>query len=113
VEGQVLVRAGWGAIEQQTPRHAEMQQQRVLVVQVTQNVFGAPTEALDPAADQALGETLRQRKTQIGPALVERRDPATTQAGGQRAHGGLDLRQLRHGRTRWPRGALVGARALP
>src|SRR5690606_13972280 len=54
MEGQMLVRAGRRPVEHQAAGHAEVQHERVAVVQVAEDVFGAAREALDAAADQAL-----------------------------------------------------------
>jgi hypothetical protein len=73
-----------------------MQQQALLIVEMAENVLRTAAEPDQPAPDQTLGETLRQREAQIRPALVERGDLASAQPRRQRAHRRLDLRQLRH-----------------
>ena len=84
------------------------------VVELGQNVLGPAPEALHLSPDQALGEVLRQRETEIRAALVECDDPPRHEARGEPTHDGLDLGQLGHaGAIPAARGPLVAPSAVP
>ncbi len=69
VEGQVLVRPGGRPVEQQPARHAEMEQQRLAVVEHQLDEFRPPGEALQPASRQPRGRCSRQGEAEVGAAL--------------------------------------------
>ena len=98
-EGQMLVRAGRQAVEQQAAGHAEMEQEGPIIVEVRQDVLGPAPDPLHPPPDQALGQPFGQREAQVRPPLLERGDPPAGQTRGQRPDDGLDFRQLGHGPT--------------
>ena len=83
------------------------------LVEMDEDVFGAPVEPLDRAARQALDEALRQGKAQIRPALLHVDETAPAQHRLQaRAHR-LDLGKLRHRRLRLPGSAFNPAAWMP
>ena len=81
---------------QEAAGHAKVHGQHLAVVEMHQNVFGPPLEALHCTSRQALGKFLRQRKTQVLAALLDLHEASPGQHRGKPASNGLDFRKLRH-----------------
>ena len=84
-------------INAHAPRHAQMDHERLAVIEFGQQVFCAPPQLLDFATRQALGEMGREGHAQVAAAghdLCE----ATTRHRGREAHfHRLDFGQFGHG----------------
>ena len=78
--------------------HAEMQDEDRTIVEVAQEVFGAPRDPFDAAAREAGGKSPRQRKTQILAPQDGPDDAAAGEGEFQPAADGFDFRQFGHGR---------------
>src|SRR5690606_20872321 len=83
----------------ETSRHAKMADQRRVSFELRQNIFGAPTDRLDPRSRQAFGETRGKGKAQILAAQRDARKTVADQCVGKTAANGFDFRQFRHGAT--------------
>ena len=77
-------------------RHAEMDDQHLIVVQMDQDVFGAPPDGDDPAAGQPLDHAVGERDAQIGPALLDPGQHPPLHLHGEPAADGFDFRQFGH-----------------
>ena len=77
-------------------RHAEMEQQQAVGVELDQDVFAAARERADPGPVEPLGQRRRKRPAQIGPAQLGAHDPAAAHFQRQAAPDGLDFGQFGH-----------------
>ena len=101
VENDVVMGVvGWpGAVgmDGHTPRHAEMGDQHHAVVELDQNVLGAPFDGGDPAPGEALGKGFGEGHAEIGAALLDPDEGAAHQMGREAAADGFDFGKLGHG----------------
>ena len=68
----------------------------IVVVEMNQDVLGAPIDAKDSSTLQPSGKARRQRKAQIGPPLNDAAQAAPLQLHGQTAADGFDFGQFGH-----------------
>src|SRR4029078_10977432 len=83
-------------VDAEPPRHAEMHDQHLAVVEAREQVFGTPVECLDSPALEAVGETYGQRKAQIAAPLLDARETIADKDRLEAQTHRFDLRQLRH-----------------
>ncbi|CAM5218925.1 hypothetical protein BTHI11S_00856 [Bosea thiooxidans] len=91
IVGPGLARRRAGGLDDEAAAHAQMHDQRLAVVEIRDQVFGAPRQRLDAPPRQPLGEPFRQRKAQIGPTLLDAGEALARHGGLQPAPDGLDL----------------------
>ena len=82
--------------EHETPRHAQMHEQRGLAIQRHDDPFGAAFDRRDACTRRALHEIHRDRRADVGPALHDGGKAAADQMRTQAADDGFDFGQLRH-----------------
>ena len=93
----VVRRSGMSALaDGDAPRHAEMQQQQSVRVELDQDVFAAPAERADAGAVEPLGEHRRKRPAQIGPAQLGPHDAAAGHPQREAAPDRFDFGQFGH-----------------
>ena len=77
-------------------RHAEMQQQQAVGVELDQDVLAAPPELANAGAVEPLGQHRREGPAQIGPAQFGAGDAAAAHPQRQATPHGLDFGKLGH-----------------
>ena len=77
-------------------RHAEMQQQQAVAVELDQDVFAAAAERSDPRARQPGRQRRRERPPQVRPAQLGPHDPPAAHLQRETAPHRLDFRKLGH-----------------
>src|ERR1700724_1258358 len=85
-----------GAARRDPPRHAEMQQQKSVRIELDQDVFPAPAERADACAVEPRGKGRRKRPPQVRPAQLSVQNAAAAHLQGKTAPDRLDLRQFGH-----------------
>jgi hypothetical protein len=93
-------------------RHAKMHDEDIAVIEIGQEIFGAPAERLDTPARQPAAEILRKGKAQIRPPLVHGEKPGADQRGFEAAAHGFDLGKLGHVTQTWKRAPMFAARGI-
>ena len=86
-----------GIVQGHAARHAEMDDQRLAVVEAHQHVFRAPVDCGDGAAFDLRRELRRQLDPQVLAPLDQAGDAMADHARDEAAADGFDLRQLGHG----------------
>ncbi len=76
---------------QDAARHAEMHDHRRAVVEIEQDVLGAPADLLHPPSGHALRQILRQRDTQILAPRLDAPQPLAQEFCAQPAADGFDF----------------------
>ena len=76
--------------------HAQMDEEGLAIVEVSEDIFRPPFEALNLAAFKALRKALGERQPQIGTGKPHSGDAAAEQDLLKPAHHGFDFRKLRH-----------------
>ncbi len=87
-----VVEFGRVAAERQPPRHAEMDDEGLAIVEADAQILRAPREARDLAPLETLGEARRERDTQIGPRQPNAGDPPSDEGWLEAAAHGFDFR---------------------
>jgi hypothetical protein len=83
-----------------------MHQEYIAVVELGEEIFGAPVEMLDRAAGQVFGEAARERHAEIGAAGLDRDEARMFHRRREAAADGFDLGKFGHsGFTMEPGGA--------
>lgn len=77
-------------------RHAEMRNQRVAVVEIDQQIFGAAAKADDGAAGNPVGESIGKGEAQIAAAQLQLGDAGALHRRRQAAFHRFDFWQFRH-----------------
>ncbi len=95
----VVEAAGKGALDPERARHSEMRDQNLPVIEVEQQIFGAPRQRGDGPAFEARREAGRKGKTQILAPHLGGRDPVAQQSGLQPAADGFDFGKFGHVKT--------------
>ena len=89
-----LVRAG--RHDHHAAGHAEVADQHLAVLEVDEQILGAPPQGGDAAAHHACRKTNGKGNTQVGPALLQRDDAAAFEHGLKAAPHGFDFGQFGH-----------------
>ncbi len=111
-EGEMLVPAPWRTVEEQPPRHPEMEQQAIRIVEVDEDVFRASREIDHPPSVHLPFQVRRQGRPQPFDTPLQPQDAATAQPRGQGPHGGLDFGKFGHGFLDTSEWRLAGAPPL-
>ena len=85
------------ALDAEGTGHAEMHDDARAVVEIGEEIFGAPSEPLDPAALEPRGEAFWKGKAEVGPAQFERLDPRPLHHRAEAEADGFDFGQFGHG----------------
>ena len=96
LEQQMVVLLELRMIDPPAPRHAEVEDHRVVAIRVDETVFRPPAEARDLRPGQPLAKVLRKRPPQIRAPRFDTCDPPALQHPLKAADGGFDFGQLRH-----------------
>ncbi len=80
--------------------HAEMDDEHAAIIEMHQDVLGAPGDALDPLALDLRLEAGRQWNPQIRPVEIEPRNAAPLHVHREAAADGFDFRKFRHDPSR-------------
>src|SRR5262245_29847852 len=62
-----------GAVDEETPRHTEMHDQHLAIIEPGEQIFCPPIERFDLAPREPLAEMLGQRHAQVRPSLIHAR----------------------------------------
>ncbi len=92
----VMKHANLATRHQHSPRHAEVQDQRLALVQVRKQVFRPSPQSQHPDPRQSLRQSRRKRPAQIRPPDLGARDQPTRQHRLKPASNRLDFRKFRH-----------------
>ena len=85
-----------GAVDEEAPRHAEMHDQHLAIVEPDEQVFCPPVERFDLAPREPLAEMLGQRHAQVRPSLLHARERLADQHRLKSPPHSFDFWQLRH-----------------
>lgn len=107
VFGVLAARMGKGArrirrkivFDPERSRHAKVHDQHIAAVDIAQQVFRTARQHGQPSSGQAVGETVRKRKAQVRPVLVDLGNQSPFESGGKAALDGFDFREFGHERS--------------
>ena len=85
-----------GHFHQKTSAHAQMHDQHITIVEISQNIFGAARQRLDAPPGEPGGKAVGKWKAQVGPALLNAGQRCPFHGGGKAALDRLHFRQFRH-----------------
>ena len=74
-----------------------MRGQHGAVVEVDEEIFGAPADRFDAASVEALGEAFGKREAEVGPPLLDRGEGRARHGLRQAAADGFDFGKFGHG----------------
>jgi hypothetical protein len=92
----MIVRQQFGRIDPPTPRHAEMEDQRVATIAIDKPIFRAPPQSADDRARHPLAQVDGDRFAQIRTARLHPRQALAKQYGLEPADGGFDFGEFWH-----------------
>jgi len=92
-----LARDGTG-VNKKPPRHAEMHNQDLTVIQGHENVLGATTQGRDHTAVETLAKAARERNPQVGPTHLDTSESATLEVRPQPSNDRFNFWQFGHAR---------------
>ncbi len=95
----VVEAAGKGALDPERARHSEMRDQNLPVIEVEQQIFGAPRQRGDGPAFEARRKAGREGKAQILAPDFGGHDPVAQQSGLQSSADGFDFGKFGHVKT--------------
>ena len=91
MEGQMLMRRRRLTTQEQSAGHSQMKEHGGAMVEMNENIFRPPPEAVDTAPFETLHEPFGQGKAEIATTLLDLGEDAPGDSRAQGTHGGLDL----------------------
>ena len=83
-------------VDEEAPRHAEMDDQHAAAIEVHQQILAAPPETLHRPAREHLPHVRRERTAEIAAPHRDMTDATAGELRGEPAAHGFDLGQFRH-----------------
>ncbi len=91
VDHEMVVRQQLARIEPPAPRHAEVEDHRLIAIGCDQPIFGASAQTGDRRSGHHLTKVGRERPAQVATSRFDGRDPRTFEDGAQASDGRLDF----------------------